>query len=277
MPSAAPRTAPVLAGAPTLSTEEFALFQRLMLEEAGVHLSAAKRALVSGRLTKRLKQRGCSSFRVYYELLARDPDEHQLAVDLLTTNETYFFREPKHFDFLREQVLPAHRGSFRAWSAACSSGEEVYSIAMQLAAGLGEGDWRVLGSDLNTQVLERCRAAHYPLLRSERIPPDYLRRYCLKGTGSQDGTLLIDRALRARTEFRQINLNAKLPGIGPFDVVFLRNVMIYFSLEIKRAVVARVLEKLKPGGYFFIGHSESLNGVTSELSLVRPAIYRKPS
>jgi chemotaxis protein methyltransferase CheR len=262
--------------APVLDEQEFVLFQRLMYREAGVTLPSSKKALVSGRLTKRLRACNCTSFTDYHRMLSHNGAERQLAIELLTTNETYFFREPKHFEFMRNVVLPARRSeSFRVWSAACSSGEEVYSIAMVLADVLGSGDWSVLGSDINSQVIDKARAGHYGLARTEGIPRDLLRKYCLKGKGSQVGTLLIDKVLRERTEFRQINLNQPLPHLESLDVVFLRNVMIYFSPETKAQVVRRIASAIKPGGYLFIGHSESLNGISSDLALVKPSIYRR--
>lgn len=263
----------------SISDSEFRLFQQLMFNEAGVTLASSKKALVNGRLSKRLKARGCASFKAYYDLLGQDAEEWQWAIDLLTTNETYFFREPKHFDYLREKVLPAHVSGrpFRVWSAACSSGEEAYSIAMVLADAFGGDGWSVVGSDLNTQVLAKARSGHYGMARTEGIPRASLERYCLKGKGSQAGTFLVGRPLRERLEFRQINLNTSLPKLEQFDVIFLRNVMIYFSQETKAQIVRRVVGLLKPGGHFFIGHSESLNGIADGLDAVRPSIYRKPA
>lgn len=263
----------------SISDSEFRLFQQLMFNEAGVTLAPSKKALVNGRLSKRLKARDCESFRAYYDLLGQDAHEWQWAIDLLTTNETYFFREPKHFEFLREKILPSHPSGngFRVWSAACSSGEEAYSIAMVLADAFGGDGWSVVGSDLNTQVLAKARSGHYGMARTDGIPRASLERYCLKGKGSQTGTFLVGRPLRERLEFRQVNLNTSLPKMGQFDVIFLRNVMIYFSQETKAQIVRRVLGLLKPGGHFFIGHSESLNGIAAGLEAVRPSIYRKPA
>jgi chemotaxis protein methyltransferase CheR len=202
----------------------------------------------------------------------------QTAVDLLTTNETYFFREPKHFDLLRELALSAASRSltFRVWSAASSTGEECYSIAMVLADCLGGAAWEVVGTDISSRVLERARAGHYPLERTKHIPAAYLKRFCLKGHGQQEGTLLIDRQLRSRVSFAQVNLNTELPSLGNFDLIFLRNVMIYFNADTKRSVVERVLAPLRSGGHFFIGHSESLNEISTAVRQVAPSIYRKP-
>jgi chemotaxis protein methyltransferase CheR len=264
----------------TLTDREFTDFQRWLYDVAGIHMSAAKKPLICGRLNKRLRDHGLATYGEYFALLqsGRAPGESQVAIDLLTTNETHFFREQKHFDFLRRHVFPEHtRGrAFRAWSAACSSGEEVYTLAMVLHAHFGDGPWEVIGSDLSVRVLERAQRGLYPMERAAEIPPDFLKSYCLRGVGSQDGTLLVERKLRAHTRFLQVNLKSALPALGEFDVIFLRNVMIYFDLEMKRRVVAKLLPLLKPGGWFFISHSESLQGVTEQLRGVAPAVYRKP-
>lgn len=263
-----------------LLDSEFAQFQGLLYRLAGISLSPAKKALVCGRLAKRIKHHRLDSYGDYFQLLTsgREPQELQIAIDLLTTNETYFFREPKHFEFLRSRVLPARRpgSAFRIWSAACSSGEEPYSIAMLLADCLHEAPWEIVASDISTRVLERARNGHYAMERAEHIPQEYLRAFCLKGVGRQEGTFMIDKRLRSKVDFRQVNLNEQLPRLGEFDVIFLRNVMIYFDVETKRKVVQRLMAALKPGGHLLIGHSESLNGVNDDLQVVAPSIYRKP-
>jgi chemotaxis protein methyltransferase CheR len=263
-----------------LTEQEFRQFQTMLYDVAGISLSAAKKALVCGRLARRLQHYGLDSYGAYFRVLSGSgaAQERQVAIDLLTTNETYFFRESKHFDLLRDTIVPnlPPARQVRIWSGACSSGEEVYSIAMVLAATLGERSWEIIGSDISTRMLERARAGHYPLERTQDIPPHYLSQYCLKGVGSQAGTFLVERALRQRVRIMQINLNAALPKLGDFDVIFLRNVMIYFDQKIKQQVVRRMLPLLRPGGYFLVSHSESLNGITDELRLISPSIYRKP-
>lgn len=262
-----------------ITDHEFVQFQRFIYEAAGISLSAAKKPLVSGRLAKRLQQYRLDSYAEYLHLLASGeaPAEVQTAVDLLTTNETYFFREPKHFDLLREQALAARWRTqpFRVWSAASSTGEEAYSIAMILADCLDGSPWEVLGSDISARVLQQARTGHYSLERTQNIPHAYLRRFCLKGIGVQQGTLLMDRSLRERVHFVQVNLNVPLPQLGTFDVVFLRNVLIYFNGETKRQVVGRVLPQLKRGGHLCIGHSESLHGISDALQPLAPSMYRK--
>lgn len=263
-----------------LTEQEFGQFQQMIYQIAGISLSSEKKALVSGRLARRVQHFGLTSYGDYFRLLTspQTPKEMQIAVDLLTTNETYFFREPKHFDLLRDTILPPLKDAhpIRIWSGASSSGEEIYSIAMVLADVLGERAWDVVGSDISTRVLEQARAGHYPIERAKDISRSYLSRYCLKGVSSQEGTFLIDKKLRARVQFLQINLNATLPKLGEFDVIFLRNVMIYFDMKTKQQVIARMLPMLRSGGYFLVSHSESLNGITNELKLVSPSIYRKP-
>ncbi|MHB9118564.1 MAG: CheR family methyltransferase [Burkholderiales bacterium] len=263
-----------------LTDAEFRQFQSWIYKTAGINMSPAKKALVSGRLSKRLKHYQLPSYGDYFRLItqATEAAELQIAIDLLTTNETYFFREPKHFDFLRTQVLPlAQPGQpFRLWSAASSSGEEPYSLAMTLAEGLPSNSWEIVASDISSTMLGKARCGHYAMERAEHIPKALLAKYCLKGAGSQEGTFLIERSLRSRVRFMTINLNAAIPRLGEFDVIFLRNVMIYFNMETKREVVARMLPLLKRGGYFITSHSESLNGVTESLTVVEPSIYRKP-
>lgn len=261
-----------------LGDGEFNAIRRFIFEAAGISLSDAKKALVSGRLGKRLRAHGLTSYAAYLKLIGTDPRERQAALDLLTTNETYFFREPAHFDFLKREILPhrRHHEPFRVWSAASSSGEECYSIAMLLEDELSHAPWEVVGTDISTQMLDKCRLARYPLERAQHIPKDYLRRFCLKGTGPEDGFLLVNRQLRQKLRFVHANLNAQLPPLGEFDLIFLRNVMIYFETATKRGVVARLLQHLRPGGWLFIGHSESLHGVCESLRQVRPAIYQKP-
>lgn len=263
-----------------ITEQEFKHFQHFIYDAAGITLPPTKQSLVSGRLAKRLQHCHLRSYGEYFALLSSGtaPGEVQIAVDLLTTNETYFFREPQHFELLRERALAA-RGRhepFRVWSAASSTGEEAFSIAMVLSDCLGQAAWEVIGTDISTRVVQTAVCAHYPMERARHLPPDYLHRFCLKGIGSQEGTLLIERGLRQRVRFVHANLNQPLPELGMFDVIFLRNVLIYFNDATKRGVVARVLAQLRSGGDFFIGHSESLNNLSDQVALQGPSVYRKP-
>jgi len=268
------------AGIAVLNEQEFTQFSGLIYRIAGISMSPAKKPLITSRLAKRLKHYQLASYGDYFRFItsAQGKDELQEAVDSLTTNETHFFREPKHFDFLRQRVIPARQvgKGLRIWSAACSSGEEPYSIAMVLDELLGKEPWEVVASDISTRVLEKARSGLFPIERLPEIPKPYLTRYCLKGVDEHDGTLLIEKPLRDRVRFIAHNLTQPAPRLEPFDVIFLRNVMIYFDQETKRQVVSRLTPLLRPGGYFLVGHSESLNGVTDELRSVLPAVYRKP-
>lgn len=259
-----------------LSDPEFAKFRSLLAELAGIHLGPNKKVMVAGRLSKRLRAESCPSYGAYLSRLRTDERERQVVIDLLTTNETFFFREPKHFAFLAEKVLPAVQPGrpFRVWSAACSTGEEPYSIAMVLATHLKERPWEVVASDLSLRVLETARKGVYPIERAEKIPSAYLKAYCLKGTGQNAGTFMVTTALRGRVQLHQINLSGPLPDVGAFDVIFLRNVMIYFSAETKKRVCAQLAAQLRPGGHLFIGHSESLNGISESLRVIQPSVYR---
>ncbi|WP_372626944.1 protein-glutamate O-methyltransferase CheR [Arsukibacterium sp.] len=263
-----------------LKDKEFDSFQRWLYQTAGIKLTPAKKALVAGRLFKRLKHFQLLSYSEYFSLIigGEYPAELQLALDLLTTNETYFFREPKHFEYLSQKILPQASTSrpFRIWSAASSSGEEAYTLAMVLSENLAFNQWQLFGSDISNQVLEQARSGHYPLNRAENIPKPLLQKYCLKGIGSQQGTFIINKQLREKIQFRQINLVEPFPDLGLFDVIFLRNVMIYFDHDTKQKVVAKMLPLLRNGGYFIVSLSESLNGVTDGLKLITPSIYQKP-
>lgn len=263
-----------------ITDQEFALFQRLIHKIAGISMADSKKVLLVGRLQKRLRHHNLSTFSEYYRMVSssQHSDELQIMVDLLTTNETYFFREPKHFEFLRDHVTDRHSAAmFRIWSAASSSGEEAYTMAMVLAEHLSSAPWEVFGSDISTQVLEKARQGVYPLERTNGIPPALLSRYCLKGVRSQSGNLMMAPELKKRVNFAQVNLTQPIDNsIGDFDIIFLRNVMIYFNLETKRQVIANLTPRLKTGGFFIVGHSESLNGFNGILEQVRPTIYRKP-
>ena len=269
----------LLAAPPAISDQEFAHFQRFIFEAAGITLADSKKMLVSSRLGSRVQHHELGSFAQYFRLLnsGESPAEVQIAIDLLTTNETYFFREPRHFEFLEKQLaaMPARQQPLRIWSAAGSTGEEAYSIAMLLEDRFQGRPWEIVASDISTRVLDRARAGHYPMERARHVPRAYLQRFCLKGTGKQQDTLLVDRSLRSKVSFLQINLNDRLPAIGTFDFVFLRNVLIYFNQQTKREVVARALSVVQPGGWLFIGHSENLNGITDAVKPAAPSIYRK--
>jgi chemotaxis protein methyltransferase CheR len=264
--------------APLITDAEFAQFQALLRGLTGIHLSEFKKALLVARLSSRLRARKVRTFADYYRII-RNPleaEELRLAISHLTSNETFFFREPEHFQVLKDFIagqrpvpLP-----FRVWSAASGSGEETYSIAMVLADVLGNAPWEVIGSDLSARVLDRARDGLYPLEGNGGIPKDYLHRFCLKGQGAQDGMMLIGKQLRERVHFAQVNLNEPIPDIGRFDLVFLRNILVYFQNDQKRKVLEAVLPRLHPHGLLIVGHSENLTGISDRVRQVRPTVYR---
>lgn len=269
-----------LPGVTALTGAEFDWICTFLRRSTGIELKDGKQTLVMGRLERRLRRHQLSTYTEYFQLItSREAErERQIAIDLLTTNETYFFREQQHFDRL-PTLLPVPdltRGRpIRIWSAASSSGEEAYTIALTLAECIPDRSWEVIGSDISTRVLETARRCLYPIEAVDRIPEKARRAHCLKGRGDHEGLFTLRAPLRERVSFVQANLMKPLPDIGLFDVVFLRNVMIYFSQETKSALLQRVDSVLRPGGYLLIGHAESLHGLNSRLSPVVPSVYHK--
>lgn len=270
---------------PELSDRDLKAVARLVYEKSGITLHAGKKALVTARLQKRVKLGGFETFGGYLKYVEGDTsgDELTALLDAIATNHTSFFRESQHFDFLRDTVMPplvARHGGPRihGWSAACSTGEEPYTIAMTCVDRLGPqaaDRVRLLASDLSTKVLKIAKAGVYKSERVEGLPLDVLRRHFEKGLGAQAGTVRVKPALRQLVEYRQINLlDPATPG-PPFEFIFCRNVMIYFDSSVQQRVVRGLERRLAPGGYLFISHSESLNGVQHGLRWVAPAIYRR--
>jgi chemotaxis protein methyltransferase CheR len=261
---------------PPLHAKEFVRLRGLLFEWTGISMNDSKKALVSSRLEARLRQLGMRSFSDYCRFVEENREEQQAMVDLLTTNETHFFREPRHFEFLSEHILPqlVRSGNVRIWSAACSTGEEVYSLAMTLSEHIGHDNWKVYGSDISRRVLEVAEKAIYPMGSAGGIPHHYLSRYCLKGVRSQHGSFTVVEDLKRKTEFFPINLNGDWPELDKYHVIFLRNVMIYFDIETRRKLVARLRDQLLPGGYLIVGHAESMTVLDAGFSCIRPSIYQ---
>jgi len=292
----APLTPPAhLAGveAPHLSDQEFLLLRALIYREAGIHLTSAKKALVIARLSRRLRALGLRSFGAYHELVSgpEGSAERVQMLDAISTNETSFFRERKHFDFLERQLLPRWREEaaatrrprcVRAWSAGCSSGEEPYSLAMVLLKHLPpcEG-WHIdiLATDLSTRVLERARAGCWPIAKAEAIPGEYRRAFMLRGVREREGTMKVGPELRAVVRFAQLNLRAdRYPAPRNCDLVFCRNVLIYFDQATRAHITSRLLEHLLPGGYLFLGHAETLHTIgANDLVTVMPTVFARRS
>jgi chemotaxis protein methyltransferase CheR len=265
-----------------VSEREFDAFQRLIHAEAGIWLAPVKKALLAGRLSRRVRELGLASFAAYHERVLADPAEKVRMLDAICTNETHFFREPRHFAFLAERVFPAWREEadagrrprrVRVWSAACSTGEEPYSIAMALLEAFPSGwELHVLGTDLSTKVLERARAAVWPIAKAEEIPEPSRKRFMLRGFGPNDGVMKAGPEIRALVSLDRVNLNGERWPDGPFDLVFCRNVLIYFDRDAKARVVERLLERVDARGFLFVGHAESLGGLPRARAIL-PTVY----
>jgi chemotaxis protein methyltransferase CheR len=264
-----------------LDEPTFTRISGLMHASVGLSFSAGKKSLVSSRLSGRIQRLGLASFSDYVALIESPEDggEFQVAVDLLTTNETYFFREPAHFALLEQTLQRERPQQLRVWSAASSFGDEAYSVAMLLAdlalGGRIGSDWQVLGTDISDRVLQSAAQGIFPADRLRQVAPERLKRHCLRGEGESEGLVQMQDKLRERVRFGQLNLCAPIENLGPFDVVFLRNVLIYFDAPTKSAVVDRVLGQLRPGGLFFLGTAEGRVPCKTPLSVLGPGAFRK--
>jgi chemotaxis protein methyltransferase CheR len=269
-----------------ISERDFTGYQRLVYREAGIWLSSAKKALLVGRISRRLRELGGLSYGAYLRRAVEDEVERVRLLDALCTHETHFFREPRHFELLEREVLPRWRergdtGSgqgrrVRVWSAGCSTGEEPFSLAMVLRHHLPpEEGWHIdiLATDLSTRILERARQALWPLDKAREIPRRYLRTWMLRGVGSQEGWMKAGPELRSLVRFQRLNLNDGQGVAGHYDLIFCRNVLIYFDAASKARVIERLLGHLSPHGLLFLGHAESLTGLGWRVSAVMPTVY----
>lgn len=267
----------------SITPKTFEQFRTLVYHESGISLSDNKQSLLVARLSKRLRDLNLTTFEEYYEAVTGDPshDEFTRMLDLISTNKTDFFREPKHFDFLRDRVLPQLKDSrrIRIWSSACSSGEEPYTIAMTLYDSVpdpSQWDIKILASDISTRVLAKAALGHYEEDRLVDVPSSITTRHFLRGRGANAGRVKVKPHLAELIRFRRLNLmDEHFPIKTPLDVIFCRNVMIYFDRPTQEKLVGKFYRYLKPGGYLFIGHSESLQWVTHSFTHVAPTIYVK--
>ncbi len=269
---------------PVLGDAEFEFVRHVVGENAGIVLGPNKRLLVQGRLARRLRELGLRSYQEYCEHVRRSgPEELVGLINALTTNVTAFFREKHHFDALAEYMLPEamRRNSasrrIRIWSAGCSTGEEPYCIAMAAAEVVppdSSWDFKILATDIDSDVISFAQQGVYPLDRVASLPSERLRSCFQKGTGAQAGKAIVRAQLRAAVAFRVLNLLQPWPMHGPFDVIFCRNVMIYFDQETRERLVTRFAQMLAPGGYLCIGHAESIHNVGAPVQLVGRTIYR---
>ncbi|MFW6147866.1 MAG: CheR family methyltransferase [Thermodesulfobacteriota bacterium] len=271
-----------------LKDSEFHRLSRYVYETAGIHLHRGKKELVKARLSKILRQRDFQSFGQYYEHVINDSTGQELTIllDSISTNLTYFFREPDHFKLLTGKVLPdamerktASRDMvLRFWSAGCSSGEEAYSIAIAVhEALLKVPDWQVkiLASDLSTEVLAKADAGIYDEKRLGGVPYELRRRYFQKGNNNWAGYFKVKKEIRQMITFVRLNFMEDFPFVEPFDLIFCRNVMIYFDNPVKERLVGKFFRYLARGGYLFIGHAESLTGIKHGFRYIQPSVYQK--
>lgn len=268
--------------APVLTAADFRKISMLAHDEFGLNLTEGKESLVAARLSKRIREGGFRGFEDYFQHVTADHTGEALRalIDSLTTNHTSFLREPAHFDLLREKATGEFRDAptLRVWSAACSSGEEPYTIAMTLLDAAQKiscrwaHDIRIVASDISTRVLEKARSGIYDAGRFEGLPDAWRRAFLLKGTGAREGWFKLKPAVTGLVSFERLNLIEALPRRA-FQFIFCRNAMIYFDKPTQQGIVSRLVECLEPGGYFLVGHSETLSGIDHPLSYVRPAAY----
>ncbi|MFZ0964504.1 MAG: protein-glutamate O-methyltransferase CheR [Terriglobia bacterium] len=272
---------------PPIPDADFVRFQRLIENESGIHLPLSKKPLLLGRLSRRLRELGLSGLPQYYEQVIADRDECTRMIDCISTNETHFFREPLHFDFLLSRVFPewiaqASAGmrprEIRVWSAGCSTGEEPYSLAMVLFDHFPpSAGWHIeiLATDISTRALARARAGIWPMERARHIPPQFLKAFMLRGIREEEGKVKAGPEISAVMRFEQGNIlrQAAKSYPRPFDIIFCRNVLIYFQPETKARVIDSLINHLAPEGYLFVGHSESLNSLTSRVRSIIPTVY----
>jgi len=266
---------------------EFDFIRGLVYERSRINLGTDKRELVSARLGKRLRATCTTTVGDYCKLLQSPQADEELShlIDVISTNHTFFFREEAHFDFLRSRAVPEmtaraakERWSrFYLWSAACSSGEEPYSIAMTLADCLPHSPWHIEGTDISHRILERASNGIYKEETVGRLSPALIKAHFQQGFGPQAGNYRIKPALREHVSFQQLNLLEGEPSFRePFQVIFCRNVMIYFDRATQEELVARLTRRLVPGGYLLVGHSESLTNIKHGLKSIQPAVYQRP-
>lgn len=266
-----------------IGRDDFDEIRALVYARSGITLGEGKQALVSARVGKRMRSLGLEDFGAYLAYVKGEGGEEEVVhlLDAISTNVTSFFREPAHFDFIRDEVrgwLAAGQRRFRFWSAASSTGEEPYTLAMTLADLGADGgmDARILATDISTRVLREAQRGIYPAARAASVPADRLSRHFLRVRDGETEAFEARASLREMVVFRRLNLALPpFPMKGPMDVILCRNVMIYFDARVRERLVAEFHRLLKPGGYLLIGHTESLTGLSTPFRPLRPSIYRK--
>jgi chemotaxis protein methyltransferase CheR len=264
--------------------QDFQFLSRFAYEHCGISISESKRQMIYNRLIRRLRELGISRFADYKKLLLDDSaDELGQFLNAITTNVTSFFREGHHFQHLADSTLPrlmrarAQQKKLRIWSAGCSTGEEPYTLAITLRENQPDTSWdtRILATDLDSNVLAKGRSGIYPADRVKTIENKMLRRWFQRGSGPNQGKVRVSSALREMVHFQQLNLLQAWPMKGPFDIIFCRNVLIYFDKPTQKTILERYYDLLADDGELFVGHSESLLKVTDRFRLLGKTVYRK--
>ncbi|PTY08804.1 chemotaxis protein CheR [Opitutaceae bacterium EW11] len=272
---------------------DYQFIRKLVYSHSRINLGPDKKELVSARLGKRLRETKITSISDYCRFLQEREGEEELShlIDAISTNYTFFFREIEHFDFLNKTILPemmrrrtaAKWASFNVWSAACASGEEPYSIAIALSEYFGSQGaqpkwaWRIEATDISHRILQRARVGIYREESVSKVPATALRAHFQRGFGPQEGNYRVKPHIQHGVTFRQLNLlDGAPPFTEPFHLIFCRNVMIYFDRPTQEELIHKLSQRLVPGGYLYVGHSESLSSIKHGLETVKPAIYRKP-
>lgn len=271
-----------------MSRDEFRQISEFITANYGIKLPDFKKTMVEGRLQKRLRRTGIRSFAEYIEYVFSNRGKEELLemIDAISTNKTDFFRESSHFDFLTHKYLPAFidanpRDPLKIWSAAASSGEEIYTIAMVIeefiaTSGGSRMNYSILGTDISIEKLKTAVSAIYPEDRIKDVPILYRDKYLMKSKDATKKMIRVIPSIRAKTQFQRLNLmDPQYDVRGVFDVIFCRNVLIYFDKDLQERVINKLCEKLKPGGHFFLGHSESIIGKNVPLKQIEPTVYQK--
>jgi chemotaxis protein methyltransferase CheR len=264
-----------------LNSEHFNKVCGLVYRFSGIHLKEGKEALVKTRLMKRLRALNLQNFDTYLDFIESDAGKSEigLMIDVMTTNQTSFFREGAHFSFIKNRILPKYQGEkLRIWSAACSSGQEPYSIAMLLRENMPDieyRDIRILATDISQNMLKRANMGVFSQDQLNGVPENMIKKYFSRYSDKPPLTYKIKDNIKTLVSLAWLNLLESWPMKGPFDIIFCRNVMIYFDRPTQQKLVQRFWELLSPGGYLFVGHSEGLAAVSHKYQYVQPAVYRK--
>lgn len=277
-PAAAPDDGPVAQGREFAWTgEDFSRIKALIYKKAGISLHDGKHAMVYSRVSRRLRETGHGSFRAYLDWLEQhDGSEWQDFINALTTNLTSFFREQHHFEILRELLAARSGQPWRIWCAAASTGEEPYSLAMTCQEVLGaSGGFEIIGSDIDTRVLATAARGVYQAENTKGLNQDRLQRFFMRGKGANAGMIRVKPELQRHVRFMNVNLIHDLPFREPFDIVFCRNVMIYFDGSTQRRVLERIHRVMKPGGMLFVGHAENFSDARSLFALRGKTVYER--